>query len=94
MATVVKLAAYGVTFATRQRAAALVAEMPANGEIALDFGGVKVASPSFVDGLIGGLSERAVRVEITGLAPELEQLVVSIVERRGLSSRFRFLAAA
>ena len=30
MATVVKLAAYGVTFATRQRAAALVAEMPTN----------------------------------------------------------------
>ena len=90
----VKLSAYGVTFATRQRAAALVAEMPTSGELTLDFGGVKVASPSFVDGLIGGLSQRAGRVEISGLAPELENLVMSIVERRGLSSRFRFLAAA
>ena len=93
MATVVKLAAYGVTFATRQRAAALVAEMPTNG-LTLDFGGVKVASPAFVDGLIGGLSERAGRVEIMGVVPELEELVVSVIERRDLSSRFRFLAAA
>ena len=93
MATMVRLAAHGVTFATRQRAAALVAEMPASGDLTLDFGGVKVASPSFVDGLIGELSERA-SVEITGLAPELEDLVMRIVERRGLSSRFRFPAAA
>lgn len=94
MATTVKLATYGVTFATRQRAAALVAEMSANGDLTLDFRGVKVASPSFVDGLIGGLSERDGRVEITGLAPEIESLVMSVVERRGLSSRFRFPAAA
>ena len=90
----IKLSAYGVTFATRQRAASLVANMPAGDEIELDFSGVKTASPSFIDGLVGGLSERAARVEITGLAPELEGLVVSVVERRGLSSRFRFLAAA
>ncbi len=94
MTTVVKLSTHGVTFATRQRAAALVAQMPTGGELTLDFGGVKVASPSFVDGLIGGLSERAGRVEITGLAPEIESLVMNVVERRGLSSRFRFLAAA
>lgn len=94
MATGVKLSTYGVTFATRQRAATLVAEMPASGDLTLDFGGVKVASPSFVDGLIGGLSERADGVEIRGLAPELENLVIRVIERRGLSSRFRFLAAA
>ena len=94
MAHVVKLAAYGVTFATRQRAAALVVDVPAGGEVTIDFNGIKTASPSFVDGLIGELSERAVRVEITGLAPELESLVMRIVERRGLSSRFRFPAAA
>lgn len=93
MATMVKLAAYGVTFATRQRAAALVAQMPTSGDLTLDFDGVKVASPSFVDGLIGELSDRA-SVEITGLAPELEDLVMRIVERRDLSSRFRFPAAA
>lgn len=94
MGHAVKLSAYGVTFATRQRAAALVARVPSAREFVLDFHGVKTASPSFVDGLIGGLSEKAARVEITGLAPELESLVVRIVERRGLSSRFRFLAAA
>ena len=94
MAHVVKLSAYGVTFATRQRAASLVANMPADDEIELDFSGVKTVSGSFVDGLIGELSERAVRVEITGLAPELENLVMRIVERRGLSSRFRFPAVA
>ena len=92
MAKVVRLAAHGVTFATRQRAAVLVADMPVADEITLDFDGVKAASPSFVDGLIGALSEQAVRVEITGLAPELESLVMRIVERRGLSSRFRFPA--
>ena len=94
MAHVVKLSAYGVTFATRQRAASLVAAMPAADAIELDFSGVKTASGSFIDGLIGELSTLAARVEITGVAPELEELVVSVVERRGLSSRFRFLAAA
>ena len=94
MAHALRLAAHGVTFATRQRAAALVADVPPGREIALDFEGVKTASPSFVDGLIGGLAEYAVRVEITGLAPELESLVMRVVERRGLRSRFRFLAAA
>ena len=94
MAHVVKLAEYGVTFATRQRAAALVADVPAGREVTIDFNGVKTASPSFVDGLIGELSERAGRVEIAGLAPELEELVMRIVERRGLGSRFGFLAAA
>ena len=90
----VKLSAYGVTFATRQRAASLVANMPADDEIELDFSGVKTVSGSFVDGLIGELSTRAILVEITGVAPELEELVVGVVERRDLSSRFRFLAAA
>ncbi len=94
MANVVKLSTYGVTFATRQRAEALVAGVQQAAEIELDFSGVKTASGSFVDGLIGELSARATRVEITGLAPELEGLVMDVVERRGLRSRFRFPAAA
>lgn len=94
MTTEMKLSRHGVTFATRERAAALVAELPVDRDLTLDFDGVKAVSPSFVDGLIGALAPRASRVAISGLAPEFEQLVVRVVERRGVTSQFRFMAPA
>ncbi len=94
MATEMKLSQHGVTFATRERATALVAKQAVDEELTLDFRGVKAVSPSFVDGLIGALALRASRVAITGLAPEFEQLVVQVVERRNVTSQFRFMTPA
>ena len=94
MATEMKLSRQGVTFATRERATALVAKQPVDEELTLDFHGVKAVSPSFVDGLIGALALRTSHVAITGLAPEFEQLVVRVVERRGVTSQFRFMTPA
>ena len=65
-----------------------------DGDLTLDSRGVKAVSPSFVDGLIGALALRTSRVAITGLAPEFEQLVVQVVERRGMTSQFGFMAPA
>lgn len=94
MATEMKLSQYGVTFATRERSWTLVERLSADRELTLDFAGVKAVSPSFVDGLIGALAPRTSRVTICGLAPEFEQLVERVVERRGVSSQFRFMAVA
>ena len=93
MTTLVEMGAYGVTFATNQRAGALVAEMP-NGELTIDFTGVKTASPSFLNGLMAALSVRSASVTLTGFTPELERLAIRIIERRGETDRFKLLAAA
>ena len=94
MTAEVRLAGYGLTFATRQRADEIATGVPAADAIALDFDGVLVAGPSFLDGLIGALAERDADVGLTGMTPQIEQLAARIVERRGLGSRFRFLSAA
>ena len=93
MAAVVRLSDHGVTFATYQRAAALAADMP-DEPFTLDFTGVKAATPSFLNGLFGALSERGATVTLTGLMPQLDDLAVRIIERRGEGDRFTVLATA
>ena len=85
---------HGLTFATRPRADRIAGGIPPTSRITLDFDGVLAATPAFLDGLIGALSERDAEVAMTGLAPQLEQYAARIVERRGLGSRFRFAPAA
>ena len=94
MTTEVRMSAHGLAFATRQKAAAIVGSIPAAEAVTLDFEGVQIAGPSFLDGLIGALSERDAEVAMTGLAPQLEEYAARIVERRGLGSWFRFPSAA
>ncbi len=45
-------------------------------------------------GKVERILPRTSRVTICGLAPEFEQLVERVVERRGVSSQFRFMAVA
>ena len=94
MTAKVRMSEHGLTFATRPRADRIVGGIPQAGHVTLDFDGVLVATPSFLDGLIGALSERDAEVAMTGLAPQLERYAARIVERRGLGSRFRFAPAA
>lgn len=94
MTAEVRLAEYGLTFATRQRADEIAAGVPAAAAIALDFEGVLASTSGFLDGLIGALAERDADVGLTGMTPPIEQIAARIVERRGLGSRFRFLSAA
>lgn len=90
--TLFRLAERGATFATRERAEALASGIP-EGDVTIDFSGVKAASPSFLDGLIGVLSERTASTALTGLTVEMEQLAGLIVARRGVGGRFRLPAA-
>ena len=94
MTTEVRMAEYGLTFATRPRADRIVGGIPPSDWITLDFEGVLVATPSFLDGLIGALSERDAEVGMTGLTSRMEENAARIVERRGLGARFRFPSAA
>jgi hypothetical protein len=89
-----RLSEHGVTFATRERAAAIVESLAPTTELEVNFDGVKAASPSFLDSLFGSLSEKAERVRIASVAPELAALVERVIERRKLKSRFRLLATA
>lgn len=87
-----RLSAHGVTFATRERASAIVDSIAPTTELEVNFEGVKAASPSFLDELFGGLSEKTERIQICGVAPELIALVERVIERRELTNRFRLLA--
>lgn len=89
-----RLAKHGVTFATRERASAIVDDIAPTKELEVNFEGVKAASPSFLDELFGGLSEKAESIRIGCVAPELVALVERVIERRELTSRFRLLATA
>ena len=79
---------YGLTFGTRQRAAAIAPSIPHGPDAEIDFKGVLAATPGFLDALIGELSRRETAFRITGLAPMLKHYADRIIVRRGLESQF------
>ncbi len=89
MTTVVELYKHGTAFATRPLATSIVEGVEGSDEIAVDFTGVVTAAPSFVDQLVGDLSEKAGRVWITGLTPRdgLNRWVSGAVRVDGMAER-------
>jgi len=90
-----RLADRGRTFATRLRAAEVVRDIDAgtSAPLEVDFSGVEVATPSFLDEFFGQLATRVRTLSLTGVSPELDAPIAEILERRGLSKRFRMCAA-
>lgn len=92
-----KLAQEGVVFATRPRAQSIVEQLRPESAVDLfvvDLHGVEAASPAFLDELLGQLSERYRKVDISGASPYLVPLLDRVIARRGLESRFRVTAEA
>ena len=92
MPNYLNLATSGVTFATRERATAIATEVGSGDTLELSFDGVRVASPSFVDELIGRLAATHKQAVITGLTPSLVDIVDGVIERRRLKTRFKVMA--
>ena len=92
--TTLRLSDFGATFATRQRVDEIGAALQAGDRITIDFAGVKVASPSFVDELLGLVSEAFSQADIAGASDDIGALIERVIARRDLQQRFRLTAAA
>ena len=93
MTAEVRLAEYGVVFATRQRAEEIIAAIPPADTIEIIFDGVLASTSGFLDELLGALAERSTEVGLSGMTLDLEKLTARIVARRGIGSRFIFREA-
>ena len=89
-----ELSNYGVTFATRQRARDVLRDLKRMETAEIDFRGVRAASPSFIDELLGGIAERSDKAILANVPEDVEPLVQKIVERRRLKTRFRIATTA
>lgn len=94
MTTALKLSSFGPTFATRQRAEEIARGLQPGDRITIDFGGVKAASPSFVDELFGLTSEVFSYADIVGTPDEIGELLERVIRRRDLGHRFKLTAMA
>ncbi len=93
-AQLLKLSERGKTFATRERAAAMVDDIGAGRRAEVDFSGVRAASPSFIDALLSGLADQFERIDVVCLPEALEPLVDRVVSRRKLEKRVKVVAVA
>jgi hypothetical protein len=80
---------FGHTFVTRGRAAKLVKRAQSGEELAVDFDGVAVLSPSFADEFVGRLAERVETVQLDGLSEQLGSLMERTILRRRLAERMK-----
>lgn len=65
----VQLSSYDTLLVTRERGRSVALDLPKNGEVILDFEGVEVASPSFLDELIKGAMRRGLSLTIVNANP-------------------------
>lgn len=94
MTNAVELYKLGTEFATRQTAMSIADSIDSAPEIMVDFSGVNTAAPSFLDQLVGDLTQKSQHVSIIGVTQRIEELTARVVERRNLNSRFTIESSA
>ena len=89
----VRMAEFGVSFATRERAREIAGLIGSGRDVTIDFTDVGAASPSFVDELVGALAECfSGVVEFCSLSPALSALIDRQIAKREVGDRFHVLA--
>jgi hypothetical protein len=65
----VQMSKFSSLLVTRDRGRAVAEALPPKASLTLDFRGVKVASPSFLDELVKASRQRAIRLAFANLPP-------------------------
>ena len=84
-----KLTRYEAPLVTRERGREVGVDLPDHQKVVLDFRGVRVASPSFLDELIKTATKRGVSLTITNASPRIRHSLARlqrVTEERGLAS--------
>ena len=85
---------YGRSFATRERAQDILADIHPEDIEEIDLVDVQAASPSFLDEFFGGLAETTSSASLVNVSDTLQPLIERVLSRRKLARAFRLLTPA